>query len=146
LWISNNYEDVNEVYREIDDAIAIGGNAADAFHTICLDDFDLYYQYLLFGIPSKDAKEFSYSGDNVFTLEKLLEYKNLIPIIGKIYGVYFVLDMDMALDETIVHILSQLYTNNIEDINIAELIVDDYSEDFLQRVISMKHEERLLLV
>ncbi len=146
LWISNNYRDVNEVYREIDNAIAIGGNAADAFHTICLDDYDVYYHYLSFGVPSKDAKEFSYGGEQLLTNEMLIRYRDLIPIIGKIYGVYFQLDMNMVLDDILVHILSQLYTNNIEDINIAELIIDDYSEDFLQRVISMNHEERLQLI
>jgi hypothetical protein len=49
-------------------------------------------------------------------------------------------------EERIINILSKLYRNNIEDVKIAELIINDYSEEFLERVISMTYENRLLLL
>ncbi len=140
-WLVNNYEDMDEFYKKIDNAIDIGGIASDAFSTILLNDYNVYYNYLLFNIPSKDAAEFSYSGYDIFSEEILITYKALIPIIGKTYGVYFILEMNemnmLEEEENIIHILSMLYRHNIENVKIANLIINDYSENFLQIVINM---------
>jgi hypothetical protein len=128
LWLIGQYQNMDLFYNQIEKAIEIGGTASDAFHTICLNDYDVYYRYLQFQIPTKDAEEFSYSGYNIFSEELLMTYKGLIPIIGKIYGVYFVLEMNMQYEEeNLIHILSMLYRNNIENIQLAELIISDYS-------------------
>lgn len=128
LWLIHNYDNMDEFYSQVDKAIDIGGTASDAFHTICLNDYNTYYRYLEFGIPSKDAEEFSYSGNNVFSEELLITYKGLVPIIGKTYSVYFVLEMNMQYEgESLIHILSMLYRNNIENIEIAETVINNYS-------------------
>ncbi len=146
LWLIRYYENMDIFYTEIDNAVEIGGTPSDAFHTICLNDYNIYYRYLEFGIPTKDAEEFSYSGYAVFSEEVLMTYKGIIPIIGKTFGVYFVLETYLIELDNIIHILSSLYKNNIENIQIAELIINDYSEDFLQRVIHMNYESRIQLI
>jgi hypothetical protein len=147
LWLIRDYENMDDFYIQIENAVEMGGTPSHAFHTICLNDYDIYYKYLEFGIPTRDAEEFSYSGYTVFSEEVLMTYKGLIPIIGKTFGVYFVLEMYLLYQEqNIIHILSSLYRNNITNVEIAELIINDYSEDFLQRVINMNHESQMQLL
>jgi hypothetical protein len=137
LLLINNYENMDDFYNQIDKAVEIGGRASDAYHTILLSDYNTYYNYLEFGIPTKDAETFSYSGYELFSEELLMTYKGLIPIIGKTYGVYFVLEMNMEHEsENFLHVLSVLYRHNIENLEIAEIILDNYSDEFLEHVVN----------
>ncbi len=140
IWLYEDV-DVNLFFRKIDEAVEIGGSSPDVYYLLCTTDntqYNIYYNYLLFNIPSSNALEYATHDYEVFTTEQLMTYKGLIPIIGEKYSIYILETYtNIESEENIVYILSQLHASNIENIITAEYVISNFSEEVLNEAKSV---------
>jgi hypothetical protein len=126
-------------------SISVGGLPQNTFYLIMVDRFKTYINALEVGVNEKDAYFYAYVRIDI-SLNVLLTFKALVPIIGYTFAKFFIIDQMNLLDiERVPHFLkitSKLYSHGYNNIDKCIMLINYPSNENIERFLSLRPNKR----